>query len=138
MMNEQAERYASRRVLVVEDEDRLRGILARYLRARGHDVIEASSGADARRALGVAGIDVLLLDINLSDETGWDVLRWLRRPAGPRPPPRVVVVSAVPPSAKRLEQFRPDAVLNKPFPIDAIARLVETSCQPVVDQDGWE
>lgn len=99
MYSHLAQHREARRVLLVEDDDRLRGILARYLHARGHHVIEAPSGVDARQALSLGVVDVLLLDINLSDETGWDVLRWLRTPAaGPWLPPRVVVVSAVPPS----------------------------------------
>lgn len=138
MVGQSAEPTTTKCVLLVEDEERLRGILARYLRARGHRVIEARDGADARQALAVVGVDVLLLDINLSDETGWDVLRWLRRSDGRAPEqPCVVVVSAVPPSARRLAEFTPDAVLTKPFPIDALARLVETACQPSAIDGGW-
>jgi DNA-binding response OmpR family regulator len=141
MMNQVNQQAHTRRVLLVEDEERLRGILARYLRRRGHHVIEARSVADARNALDLEGVDVLLLDINLSDETGWDLLRWLDTPDGldrVKPQPCVVVVSAVPPSSKRLDQFKPDAVLNKPFPIDALARLVESTCRPAVIEGGWE
>jgi response regulator RpfG family c-di-GMP phosphodiesterase len=106
-------------VLLVDDEERLRSILARYLRARGHRVFEAASAAGACDVLGSEDVDILLLDINLAADTGWDVLRW------------------VPPSAKRLEQFQPDAVLNKPFPIDTLARLVESVCEPTVAEGGW-
>jgi DNA-binding response OmpR family regulator len=121
----------ARNVLLVDDEVRLRGILARYLRARGHHVIEATSATEACVALDTALVDVLVLDVNLAVDTGWEVLRWLEAcpdAAGDRP--RVVILSAVPPSAKRIAQFAPDAVLNKPFPIDALARLVETECRP--------
>jgi len=122
---------ARRRVLLVDDEQRLRGILARYLRVRGHEVLEAATGCDARRCLSAGDIDVLLLDVNLPDETGWDVLRWLRaRQDGGSRQSRVVILSAAPPSAKRIEQLGPDAVLTKPFPIDALSRLVETDCRP--------
>lgn len=125
-------------VLLVDDEQRFRGILARYLRAHGHRVREAASAADAYHALAREPVDVLLLDINLPDETGWDVLRWLAH-AGRRlvKRPVVVVISAVPPSEKRLEQFQPDAVLNKPFPIDTLARLVQSACQPVAAEVEW-
>ena len=129
-----ANRWPAKRVLLVDDEARLRGILARYLRARGHVVLEASTAAEARAALADGPLDVLLLDVNLPDETGWAVLRWARARALNAPPdwrpPCVVVMSAVPPSSTRVEQFGPEAVLNKPFPIEALARLVELSCQP--------
>jgi DNA-binding response OmpR family regulator len=130
----------ARQVLLVDDEHRLRDILARYLRARGHTVIEAGSAAEARAALDAAPVDVLLLDVNLPDDTGWDVLRWLRARSSAQPtePITVVIISAVPPSAKRIEQFAPDAVLNKPFPIDALARLVESGCRPVAVSSDFD
>jgi CheY-like chemotaxis protein len=125
-------------VLLVDDEHRFRGILAGYLRALGHPIREAATVAEACRALAEAPIDVLVLDINLPDETGWSVLRWLEQ-AGQQVAKRpvVVIVSAVPPSEKRLAQFQPDAVLNKPFPIDTLARLVESAGQPVSTEVDW-
>jgi DNA-binding response OmpR family regulator len=129
---------APKRVLLVEDEMRLRGIIARYLRARGHVVFEAGTVETARSVLATEFVHVLLLDVNLEDGTCWDVLRWIERWAQQDPSwgrPRVVVLSAVPPSAKRVQEFKPDAVLNKPFPIDALGRLVESGCvASVVDQ----
>jgi DNA-binding response OmpR family regulator len=133
--------HAAKRVLLVDDEERLRGIIARYLRARGHHVIEARTAAEALGSLAAEEIDVLLLDVNLLDDTGWDVLRGIRAHSAREPDwkrPCVVILSAVPPSPKRIEQFAPDAVLNKPFPIDALGRLVETECRPeLVETAGF-
>jgi CheY-like chemotaxis protein len=125
------ERSKAKHVLLVDDDDRLRGVLALYLGSRGHHVVEASTAGEARVALDHEQFDVLLLDINLSDDTGWSILRSIReRPnetAGLNHP-CVVILAAIPPSPKRLEEFAPDAVLNKPFPIDALIRLVESEC----------
>lgn len=128
------------RVLMVEDEQRLRGIFARYLRARGCDVIETPSVGDAIRLLGSEHVDVIVLDINLPEQTGWDVLRWIaaRDVDEARGRPRVIVVSAAPPSPQRIQELKPDAILSKPFPIDALARLVEARAEPEVDADMWE
>lgn len=117
------------RVLVIEDEVRLRQIIARFLRRRGHLVLEAASAEQARTSLEHHPVDIILLDINLGEETGWDVLRWLRSSSS-NAHPTIVVISAVAPAARRVNQFAPDAVLTKPFPIDAIARLVESAGQP--------
>lgn len=120
------------RVLMVEDELRLRGILARYLRARRHDVTEVASVGDAIRVLENEHVDVIVLDINLPGCTGWEVLRWIgAREAGTTDErTRVIVVSAGSPSPQRIQELNPDAVLSKPFPIDALARLVESRVQP--------
>lgn len=60
--------------------------------------------------------------INLPDASGWDVLRDIAA-AGVSTP--AVVFSAVPPSTQRVREFQPYGVLVKPFPIDALVRLVD-------------
>ena len=62
----------------------------------------------------------MLLDINLPDRSGWDVLRDLRGGQGGA----TVIISAVRVSADRLAEFRPLAYLPKPFPLEALLRLV--------------
>ena len=111
-----------RRIVLVEDEGQLAAILARVLSRAGHDVRTASNGAEARSELAREMPDLLVLDINLPDETGWSVLRWLRTTTHQQP--RVVVVTATTPMAARVQELKPDAVLTKPFPIDALIRIV--------------
>ena len=112
---------AVRRVLVVEDEAPLRMIIRRNLEHRGVAVSEARTAAEALAALADGDLpDLLLLDINLPDRTGWDVLRDLHA-AGRAP--RTIVVSAVRISPDKLREFAVDAYLPKPFPIEALIRI---------------
>jgi DNA-binding response OmpR family regulator len=113
-----------RRVLVVEDEPVLRNIIARNLRSRGCAVREAATAHEAVAALRADLPDLMLLDINLPDRTGWDVLRDLAANGQEVP---TVVLSAVRVSPARLAEFRPLAYLPKPFPIEALLRLVGDS-----------
>jgi CheY-like chemotaxis protein len=123
------------RILVVEDEAPLRRILALNLVRRGHTVIEAESVATAQEALAAfhSQFDLILLDLNLPDQTGWDILRSmkypsdqpLQRPGGPSRLLAVIVITAGRPARSRLEEFRPAAVLLKPFPIEALLRLIQ-------------
>ena len=110
-----------RRVLVVEDEPLLRAIIARNLVSRGCLVHEAASADEALTALRVELPDLLLLDINLPDRTGWDVLRELGA-SGQRVP--TVVLSAVRVGPAPLAEFRPLAYLPKPFSIEVLLRLL--------------
>jgi DNA-binding response OmpR family regulator len=112
---------AYRRVLLVEDQPMLRQVIARNLSARGLDVGEAGTAAQAVDAACSYKPDLLLLDINLPDRTGWDVLRELRRRGKEVP---TIVLSAVRVSQSRLDEFHPLAYLPKPFPIEALLRLV--------------
>lgn len=110
-------------VLLVEDEPPLRTIIARNLIARGHTLVAVDSVGDAITAMCTCLPHVILLDVNLPDGTGWEVLRWLRA-VGHRVP--TVVYSAVPLSQKRVAEFQPDAVLLKPFPMDSLVELIAT------------
>ena len=116
-----------RTILIVEDEATLRQVISRTLEARGHVVLGAETATDALRQLSDVKPDLLLLDINLPDRSGWDVLRELQR-RGMNVP--TIVVSAVRVSPGRLAEFRPVAYLPKPFPLDALLRLVEDSQSP--------
>jgi DNA-binding response OmpR family regulator len=110
-------------ILVVEDEATLRQVITRNLEARGHAVRGAETATEALRHLSDWTPDLMLLDINLPDRSGWDVLRELRE-RGVRVPS--VIVSAVRVSPARLEEFQPVGYLPKPFPLDALLRLVDS------------
>lgn len=119
------------RILLVEDDEVLRDLMARNLEARGHEVHLAVNAQAALANLRVAPVDLVLLDINLPDKTGWEVLRiaqkqgWLHRQAmgGATQCFPVAVLSAVRINPRRLAEFHPLAYLPKPFPIEAVIRL---------------
>jgi DNA-binding response OmpR family regulator len=121
----------SRRVLIVEDDESLAKLITRNLAIRGHDVRTVGSETSAVAALAAQTPDVMILDINLPDGTGWDVLRTVQLD----PATRVVMLTAVPVSPKRLAEFRPVAYLPKPFPLEALVRLVEQASGPT-EEDG--
>src|SRR5690242_17147317 len=109
-------------VLLVEDEAALSDVIARNIGARGHQVTAVASAAAALSTLQLGLTDAVVLDINLPDESGWEVLRRLT-PAH-REALRVIVISAAPVSAKRLAEFRPARWFLKPFPLDALMRAL--------------
>ncbi len=111
------------RVLLVDDEPPIVMVLATTLRAHQYDVRTASTAQDAMLALTEEIPDVMLLDINLPDLTGWEMLRRLSPVDRKRVP--VVVFSASPLAPSRVEEFKPAGVLTKPFPIDALLRLLD-------------
>ncbi len=109
-------------ILLVEDEDVLRKVIAQNLSAQGHTVLEAATGVDALRELAAHEPDLILLDISLPDLTGWEILRLLRGRGQEVPS---VIISAVRVSPARLAEFRPLAFLPKPFPLESLLRVVE-------------
>ena len=112
-------RYRS--VLLVEDEVTFRRVIARNLSGRGLLVREVGTADEAVDVSTADRPDLMLLDINLPDRSGWDVMRELRRLGIDVP---TIVVSAVRVNQSRLEEFHPMAYLPKPFPLEALLRLV--------------
>jgi signal transduction histidine kinase/ActR/RegA family two-component response regulator len=62
------------RILVVDDHDDTRRVLANLLRVKGHEVFTAMNVASALETLSRESIDVLLSDIGLPDGTGYDLM----------------------------------------------------------------
>jgi CheY-like chemotaxis protein len=75
--------HTRKRILVIEDNDDGREMLASALRLQGHEVFEAATGRAGIEHATLYPIDVVLLDIGLPDILGYEVARELRRKAGP-------------------------------------------------------
>jgi DNA-binding response OmpR family regulator len=122
------------RILLVEDETALADVIARNLRARGHEVTVAASAEAAWLDMAAAWPDALVLDVNLPDYTGWEILR--RLGAEDRARLEVIVISAAPISQKRIQEFQPLRWLQKPFPLNALVRLLDDGHKATVEAEG--
>jgi two-component system phosphate regulon response regulator OmpR len=65
-------------IVVVDDEEDLRSIVARYLLKHGYDVSEADGGERLRAILSERTVDLVVLDINMPGEDGLSLARYLR------------------------------------------------------------
>lgn len=100
-------------VLVVEDDDAIRELVAFHLSRSGFEVVEAADAATARRSLD--GVDVVVLDWMLPDMSGIGWLRQLR--AGERAATPVLMLTARASEFDRVEGLDAgaDDYLVKPF-----------------------
>jgi DNA-binding response OmpR family regulator len=107
------------RVLVVEDEARIRAFLARAFEAEGFNVdVEEDGEHGLARALG-GSYDVVILDLLLPGRDGLDVLRELHRQQPELP---ILILSARSDIATKLRGFELGAVdfVAKPFSLDEL------------------
>jgi PAS domain S-box-containing protein len=111
-------------ILVVEDDDLVRVLVARVLRRRGYGVIEAATPLDAtERAAGHGGpIHLLLTDIGFPDGGGPDLAR---RMAAERPEMKVLLMSGYGRAALIERGLLPGpGVLEKPFSPEALIERI--------------
>lgn len=111
------------RVLVVDDDRRLRELLEQYLRSQGFAVRSVPDGAGLDQALAAGGIDLVVLDLMLPGEDGMAICRRLRA-RGQRV--AVIMLTAKGDEADRIAGLDggADDYLAKPFnPRELVARM---------------
>lgn len=102
------------RVLVVDDEERVRAFLSRALTGEGHEVAEAVNGDDAVRQLAARRADLVLLDLVMPGTDGLAVLESIQQDAHP---PAVIVLSGIADVGARVAALERGAAdfVAKPF-----------------------
>src|SRR5690625_1306101 len=80
LSDEQSRSYTmSHTILIVEDQQVLREIMAEYLSDEGYDVLEAPDGRRALALFAEHKVDLIILDIMLPELDGWSVCRRIRK-----------------------------------------------------------
>jgi len=106
------------RVLVIDDEPEVRGVLRELLSSFGHTVVEAASGEEGLRCCDSAGVDVILTDVSMPGMSGWDVAAECRR-RFPQVPLGFVTGWGDRLDHQETQRFGVRFVLSKPFaPVD--------------------
>ncbi|GAA4114342.1 response regulator [Knoellia locipacati] len=115
----------AQRILVVDDDPTIRRTLRINLRARGYEVEEVGSGADALATHADAPADLVVLDLGLPDLDGVEVLRRIRS----RSQVPVVVLSARHQSDDKVEALDEgaDDYVTKPFGMDELMARIRSA-----------
>jgi CheY-like chemotaxis protein len=109
-----------RTILVVDDEEEIRELVAKMLRYGGFDVLEAASGAQAAQVYADCGaVDLVVTDVVMAEETGPELAERLRQES---PDLKVLYISGSP--QLRQELAEQTAFLPKPFTIAEIVGSV--------------
>jgi two-component system, chemotaxis family, chemotaxis protein CheY len=117
-------------ILVIEDDDHLRGLLREVLSRAGHEVHEAANGELGMRRFNANPADLVVTDIIMPDKEGLETIMELRRE---HPSVKIIAISGG--GAKLDAQYLPtakalgaDVTIEKPFEprevIEAIGRLL--------------
>ncbi len=114
------------RILIVDDEERMRASLALLLEGEGREIVQCGSGAEALSILERRDIAIALLDINLPDISGLDILKWI---SGNKIPTSVIMVSGNDSIDSAIEALRHGAVefVRKPGDMSHIKHRVDNA-----------
>jgi two-component system phosphate regulon response regulator OmpR len=109
-------------LLLVDDDRRIRDLLSRFLGNEGYRVTTAKSAADARAKLGGLHFDLLILDVMMPGETGFELARFIRTSSTVP----IVMLTARHEAENRIEglQIGADDYVAKPFePRELVLRI---------------
>ncbi len=112
------------RILLVEDEEKVRRFIVRGLKAELYVVDEAADGETAHSLLRHGAYDLVILDLNLPDISGNEVLRHIRKD-NPQLP--VLILTARDSIADKVDNFEQgaDDYLTKPFSFTELALRIK-------------
>ncbi|MGH7067909.1 MAG: response regulator transcription factor [Acetobacteraceae bacterium] len=111
-------------ILVVDDDARLRGLLARYLAERGFRVTAAGDAAEAREKLGFLKPDLVVLDVMMPGESGLELAHSLQRDPQIRVPILLLTARGAPDDRVAGFEAGADDYLPKPFdPRELVLRM---------------
>ncbi len=112
------------KLLIIDDEVDVLEMTSHYFRKRGVDVLTADNGNEAVRIIADDKPDLVLLDFNLPDITGAEVLRKIREELESEV--KVIIVTGadeehIKKEVGNLKIFR---YLHKPLTLDALEKIV--------------
>jgi len=114
------------KILIADDEDAVREIMAKRVASQGYQVIAAKDGVDAWDLIVSEAPDIIILDLNMPKMDGWAVLNQLRHQSLTKRWQPVIIVSA----QNELENFKKsmsleaDHYLTKPCHIEDILKAI--------------
>ena len=116
----------SLRVLVVEDSSAMRAFVRAALEGEaGAEVSEAESGFEALRLLPRERFDLVIVDINMPDINGLELVSFMRRSDAHRETPLIIIsTEASERDRERGLSLGADAFLSKPFSSDELSATV--------------
>lgn len=111
-------------IIVVDDEQSVRDVIAMALRKKGYEVTTAANGTEALMMVAQQHFDLMFLDIKMPGMSGLDVLS---RMATDYPSTTVVMLTAVTGMGAQMEAVRNEAFayLTKPCDLEEVTQMAE-------------
>lgn len=111
------------RILIVDDEHLILYSLSTSLKADGYAVTAVENGTSALNELSASDFDICILDVNLPDINGLDIMKVVRERS---PRTGIVIITATDLTDRQIDSIRANGgrLLPKPFDLDQVRMLV--------------
>lgn len=123
------------KILVVDDESRMRKLVKDFLNRAGYQVLEAGDGEEAVDVFfSTKGIDLLVLDVMMTRMDGWEVVREIRKVSEVP----IIMLTAKDQENDELQGFDlgVDEYISKPFSPKILVARIEAILRRTRQQDG--
>jgi CheY-like chemotaxis protein len=118
---------AGKSVLIVEDDDDVRGALAAFLEGEGYSVLEAADGAEGLARLRAGGVGLVLLDLWMPRMNGWEFRAEQMKDAAVASVP-VVVITADHAGATKAAELGVNGYMRKPIDFPELLGYLDRYC----------
>ncbi|NJN75462.1 MAG: response regulator transcription factor [Synechococcaceae cyanobacterium RL_1_2] len=115
--------FPANKILVVEDEQAISNLLVKFLANKGYEVIAASDGRSCLKLFNSFVPDLIILDLNLPDVSGFQLCQQLQNSSDVC----ILILSGLDDTRDKIKGFRQgaDDYLTKPFDLEELAYRVE-------------
>ena len=118
---------AGKRILIIDDEPNFVEMLKKRLEANGFQVLEALTGEEGLKKAFSGGVDIVLLDIVMSDIDGYTIMQKLRSNERTKKIP-IIVVTGKPDMKDIFDVEGVDAIV-KPFEDAELLKKIDKALQ---------
>ena len=116
------------RILIIDDDPQIVGLLDKFLVREGHTVFTACNGKEGLRLLDTVAVDLLITDIIMPEQDGLEVLMSLENKPNR---PKIIAMSGGSTSLDQkhlldiAKMLKADVVLSKPLQLSHLSEIIE-------------
>ncbi|MBD3382177.1 MAG: response regulator [candidate division Zixibacteria bacterium] len=124
-------------ILVVDDEEMMRGLLSKILEKDGYSILSASSGAEALKIIDEGKVDLVITDVKMPEMNGFDLLKHIKEKT---PQIGVIVMTAFGDAytVRDALLLGADEYITKPFKSFEITMVVERAYWRIISSRSRE
>jgi len=114
------------KIMIVDDEPHILILVRSILEMEGYEVVEAQSGKECLTNLKKEKPDMILLDIRMPEENGWEICKKIKRAEETKDiPVAMFTVRSSKDDIKKSRECGADTHISKPFNMDELQATVK-------------